>query len=177
MAVLLNIITSTVWSLQMPENWGQKLIISSDFECVSNILTLPSIICVHKRSGDCKISTRYFSKMLLLILRYQTYRPTPNLDTLFQLGFILVHWNPNTLFSFSNGSFAVCFRARACPPHSTQTHYSTRSCQFRPQRSPDPRVGQPATGWTAGHSGDNRGECGVWGSACRRTQTLPRTSN
>ena len=60
----------------MPENWGEKLIISSDSGYVSNILTLPSIICADKRSGGCKISSRYFSKMLSTP-RYRTYRPIP----------------------------------------------------------------------------------------------------
>ena len=53
MAVLLCVIDSTVYSLQMHENWGEKLIISSDFGYVSNILTLPSIICADKQSGGC----------------------------------------------------------------------------------------------------------------------------
>ena len=64
----------------MHENWGEKLIISSDFEYVSNILTLPSIICANKRSGGCKISSRYFSKMLS-IPRYRNYRPVPNYNS------------------------------------------------------------------------------------------------
>ena len=62
----------------MPENWGEKLIISSDSGYVSNILTLPSIICADKRSGGCKISSRYFSKMLSTP-RYRTYRPIPSI--------------------------------------------------------------------------------------------------
>ena len=70
----------------MPENWGEKLIISSDFGYVSNILTLPSIICADKRSGGCKISSRYFSKMLST-LRYRTYRPIPSL---YDCGLIVV---------------------------------------------------------------------------------------
>ena len=61
----------------MNEYWGEKRIISSDFEYVSNISTLPSIICADKRSGGCKISSQYFSKMLL-IPRYWTYRPIPS---------------------------------------------------------------------------------------------------
>ena len=61
----------------MHENWWEKLIISSDSEYVSNIITLPSIICANMRSGSCKISSRYFSKMLL-IPRYRNYRPIPN---------------------------------------------------------------------------------------------------
>ena len=61
----------------MHENWGWNLIISSDFGYVSNILTLPSIICAGKQSGDCKIPSRYFSKMLS-IPRYRTYGPIPN---------------------------------------------------------------------------------------------------
>ena len=61
----------------MHENWGEKLIISSDFEYVSNILTLAPIVCPNKRSGGCKISSRYFSKMLS-IPRYRNYRPIPN---------------------------------------------------------------------------------------------------
>ena len=56
---------------------GSKLIISSDFGYVSDILTLPSIIYADKRSGGCKISSRYFSKMLSTP-RYRTYRPIPN---------------------------------------------------------------------------------------------------
>ena len=58
----------------MHENWGEKPIICSDFQYVSNILTLPSIICANKRSGGCKISSRYFSKMLSTP-RYRNYRP------------------------------------------------------------------------------------------------------
>ena len=52
-------------------------LVSSDSEYVSNILTLPSIICADKRSGGCKILSRYFSKMLS-IPRYRTYRPILN---------------------------------------------------------------------------------------------------
>ena len=63
----------------MPENCGEKLIISSDFGYVSNILTLPSIICADKRIGGCKISSQYFSKMLPTP-RYRTYRPIPSLN-------------------------------------------------------------------------------------------------
>ena len=54
-----------------------KALNSSDFAYVSNILTLPSIICTDKRSGGCKISSRYFSKMLS-IPRYQSYQPIPS---------------------------------------------------------------------------------------------------
>ena len=60
----------------MHENWGEKLIISSDLGYVYNILTLPSIICADKQSGGCKISSRYFRKMFS-IPRYWTYRPIP----------------------------------------------------------------------------------------------------
>ena len=40
------------------------LVLFSDLGYVSNILTLPSIICAGKQSGGCEISSRYFSKML-----------------------------------------------------------------------------------------------------------------
>ena len=60
--------------------WREKLVISSDFGYASNILTLPSIIYVSKRSGGFKISSRYFSKMLS-IPRYRTYRPIPSFAT------------------------------------------------------------------------------------------------
>ena len=43
----------------------------------SNILTFPSIVCVDKQSGSCKISSQYFSKMLL-IQRHRAYQPIPN---------------------------------------------------------------------------------------------------
>ena len=48
MAFLFNEIANEYKSLQIRENMGPKLIISSDFGYVSNILTLPSIISVGK---------------------------------------------------------------------------------------------------------------------------------
>ena len=56
---------------------GQKLIISSDFGYISNMLTVPSIIYVHKKSCSFRISSQYFSKMLL-VLRHQASRPIPS---------------------------------------------------------------------------------------------------
>ena len=61
MAVLLNVIASSVLSVQMHENSGKKLIISSDLGYISNILSLPSIVCADKRDGGFKISSRCFS--------------------------------------------------------------------------------------------------------------------
>ena len=61
MAVLLNVIASTVNTLQMKKNWGIKAY-NSDFGYVSNISTLPLIMYVDKRNGGCKIPSRYFSK-------------------------------------------------------------------------------------------------------------------
>ena len=63
-AFLFNDITTEYKSLQINKNIGQKLIISSDFGYVSNILTLPSIISVGKQDGGFKTSLQYFSKML-----------------------------------------------------------------------------------------------------------------
>ena len=40
------------------------------FLVCSNILTIPSIICVDKRSDGCKISSRNFSKMPLRAVGY-----------------------------------------------------------------------------------------------------------
>ena len=62
MTVLLN-----VWLLKslMDENMVQKLLNSSDLGYVSNILTLPSIICTDKRSGGFKVLSRYFAKNAL----------------------------------------------------------------------------------------------------------------
>ena len=67
----------------MHENMGSnssKLIISSDFGYIPNILTLSSIICADKRRGSCKISSQYFSKMLS-IPRHLAYRPMPTKKT------------------------------------------------------------------------------------------------
>ena len=71
-------------SLQSHENMGQKLIISSDFGYFSNILTPPSIICVDKRSGGCKLSSRYFSKMLS-IPRYRAYGLIASVSIIYML--------------------------------------------------------------------------------------------
>ena len=71
--VLLNVITSNGKSLQMLENWGQKFKISSE-----------SLgMCVDKRSGGCKISSQYFSKMLSIL------RHRPNDPSLIEIHFKL----------------------------------------------------------------------------------------
>ena len=74
---------------------AQKLIISSDFGYVSNISTIPSIIYVHKRSGGCKISSRYFSKMLS-IPRDWIYQPMPS------------HYSPASHPSYHNKAYYIC---------------------------------------------------------------------
>ena len=58
----------------------KSFIISSHLGYFSNVLILPSIICVGKQSDSCKISSLYFSKTLS-IQRYQAYRPIPNYNT------------------------------------------------------------------------------------------------
>ena len=62
---------------QMHEYMGSKLnIISSYLGFVSNILTLPFVICVDKQTDCGKISSWYFSE-LLSVPRHKAYPPIP----------------------------------------------------------------------------------------------------
>ena len=79
MAALLN--KSLIKVCKWTKIWDKKHIISSYLGNVSNILTLPSIICVGKRSGGFKILSQYFTKMLS-IPRFRAYRPIPSLDSM-----------------------------------------------------------------------------------------------
>ena len=78
MAVLFNVAASPVYSLQ---NAGKYVIKVYNFfrfgVCSQYFKFFPSIICADKRSGGCKISSRYFIK-LLSIPRYRAYLPIPS---------------------------------------------------------------------------------------------------
>ena len=63
--VLLNIVAIKI--CKCTKIWKKMRKIPSDFGKIYNILTLASIICIDKPSGNCKIVSQYFIKMLFSI--------------------------------------------------------------------------------------------------------------